>query len=105
MSDEKSLAVAYNIKRRNKSGEIKHGPQNSDDLPRKARLRAEMFEGGAVKDQAQEEELPEDFDLDSMFDAEPIEEPAEVSEVSPEQKRLDRLKGILADIDVNPRKK
>lgn len=93
--DEKSLAIAYNIKRRTKKGDLV-GQQASEEVsPRKERLLAMLAEGGAVK-----EEAAESYEsLDEMFpESEMVEELPE--EINSDQKRKDRLQSILSENEV-----
>lgn len=99
--DEKSLAVAYGIKRRGRKGEITHESQATDaGQARRERLKQMLFEGGEVK-----QEEPADFD--SLFSEGENEEAPEVHEPeeSPEMKRKARLKGLLSDFEDSSLKK
>lgn len=96
MSDEKSLAVAYNIKRRSKKGEIRHEPKEDDYSPRKERLKQMLMQGGAVK-----EETVEDYgSLDELFPETDIVDDTPDTEVTPEAKRKERLMGILTNFEM-----
>lgn len=98
MSDEKSLAVAYNIKRRSRKGELTHEPQADDFSPRKERLKAMlMSQGGAVKEEA----MDNDYNLDELFPETDVVEDIPDIEVSPEDKRKERLKGILSNFEMS----
>lgn len=90
MADEKSLAVAYNIKRRSRKGEITHKEEAPEASPRKERLKAMLFsEGGEVPDA---EDAIEYTDEDLEFPEEPM---VPQEEETPEMKRKSRLLSLL----------
>ncbi len=92
MSDDNSLAVAYSLKKRNRKGALTHEPTQEEYSPRKERLKSLlMSQGGAVK-----EEAVEDYgNLDELFPETDVIEDAPDIEVNPEEKRKQRLMGIL----------
>lgn len=92
MADEKSLAVAYNIKRRSRKGELTHeAPSTPAELPRKDRLKAMLFSEGGEVPEAEDalEYTPEDLE----FPEEPM---VEVPEETAEEKRKARLMDLLS---------
>lgn len=91
MADEKSLAVAYNIKRRSRKGELTHTPEPTEASPRKDRLKAMLFADGGEVPEA--EDAIEYTDEDLEFPEEPM---VEMEEESPEMKRKARLKDLLS---------
>lgn len=97
MSDEKSLAVAYNVKRRSKKGELTHGPAQDEFSPRKERLKQMLMQGGEVEAQDAHEES---YDIDQLFPETDVIEDAPDIEISPEDKRKERLKGILSNFEM-----
>jgi hypothetical protein len=86
MSD--SLAVAYNIKRNKRKGEMPAHDEKT--ITRKARLKEHLFaEGGMVESDPMDSEA----ELKEFMDQEPM---AEV-EMSQEEKRKERLRTILGE--------
>ncbi len=84
MSD--SLAVAYNIKRNKRKGEMP--AHDEQTIARKTRLKEHLFaEGGEVE----AEPMDSAAELKEFMDQEPMAEP----EMSPEEKRKERLRTII----------
>lgn len=94
MADEKSLAVAYNIKRRSRKGELTNTPAPTEESPRQARLKNMLFsEGGEVPEVPEAQDAMEYTPEDLEFPEDPM---LELEEESPEMKRKARLKDLLS---------
>lgn len=83
-----SLAVAYNIKRNKRKGEMP--AHDEQTISRKARLKEHLFAEGGMA----EEPMDSEAELKEFMDSEPMPDVPE-PELTPEQKRKDRLRTLI----------
>lgn len=84
MSD--SLAVAYNIKRNKRKGEMP--AHDEQTIARKERLKEHLFAEGGM---AEAEPMDSEAELKEFMDSEPMPD----VELTPEEKRKERLRTII----------